>query len=186
MKPVYCYLLIHPDWLKGSPGTVGWPWVGRLQRCTRGRHGPLVSGATEESGLVEVRGRIKLTEDTSQLETSNAGARRGTKSAEQPAVAEAESEEADEGDAEDRKQYGVPRFLTLADGRRMDTRRGTIPKQSHFACGACGMSQDIRESVQATQHGAPWRSTPFRVTARSAMRERRIYGGRFFAAPVVD
>src|SRR5205814_411787 len=21
-KPIYCYLLIHPDWLRGSPGTV--------------------------------------------------------------------------------------------------------------------------------------------------------------------
>ena len=28
MKPVYCYLLIHPDWLKGSPGAVdGRNWV---------------------------------------------------------------------------------------------------------------------------------------------------------------
>ena len=104
--------------------------------------------------LVEVRGRIKLTEDTSQLETSNTESDED-EVAGQPAIAEAESEDAAGGDADDRKQYGVPRFLTLADGRRMDTRRGTVPKQSHFACGACGMSQDLRESVESTQHGAP-------------------------------
>ena len=89
-----------------------------------------------------------------------------------PAVAEAEAEETGD-EADDRKLYGLPRFLTLADGRRMDTRRGTIPKQSHFACGACGMSQDIRESVEATEQGAPVAVyiagiLPARVTQRDA------------------
>ena len=32
---------------------------------------------------------------------------------------------------DDRKEYGLPRFITLADGRRIDTRRGTIPQKSH-------------------------------------------------------
>ena len=98
-----------------------------------------------------------------------------------PAVAEAESEETGD-EADDRKQYGLPRFLTLADGRRMDTRRGTIPKQSHFACGACGMSQDIRESVEATKQAAPVAVYTFQGHCPSCNAEKRIYGGRFFSA----
>ncbi len=180
MKPVYCYLLIHPEWLKGSPGTVGGQDLGGYSDAPVDATALWYDERLKNLRLVEVRGRIKLSEDTSHVETSDAQPVEA-RAAEQPAVAEAESDEVGE-DAEDRKLYGVPRFLTLADGRRMDTRRGTIPKQSHFACAACGMSQDLRESVQATQRGAPVAAYVAQGHCPQCDEERRVYGGRFFTS----
>jgi adenine-specific DNA methylase len=181
MKPVYCYLLIHPDWVKGSPGTIDGQDFGGYADAPVDATACWYEERLKGLRLVEIRGRIKLSEDTSILEaTDNQAA--DADAVDQSSAAEDETEEPAE-DTADRKQYGLPRFLALADGQRLDTRRSTIPKQSHFACGACGMSQDIRESVEATQRGAPMATYVVQGYCPACDVQRQIYNGRFFAEP---
>ena len=71
-KSVYGYLLIHPDWLKGSPGEVDGLELGGYSDAPVEATARWYDERLKNLKLVEVRGRIKLTEDTSQLEPSNA------------------------------------------------------------------------------------------------------------------
>ena len=47
-KSVYTYLLIHPDWLKGSPGNVDGHELGGHADASPENNGSLVRRATEE------------------------------------------------------------------------------------------------------------------------------------------
>lgn len=92
-----------------------------------------------------------------------------------------ETEASGEADEADRKQYGLPRFLTLSDGRRIDTRKSTIPAKSHFVCGKCGLKQDVRLSVESFGHGAPVATYAVHCHCPDCDAEGRVYGGRYFA-----
>ncbi|MFW6106886.1 MAG: DUF1156 domain-containing protein, partial [bacterium] len=83
----------------------------------------------------------------------------------------------------DRKEYGLPQYVMLADGSRINTRKGTVPKQSHFTCGACGQQQDMRESLQAVGYAAPVAAYAIQGYSPQADAKGHIYNGRFFAAP---
>jgi putative DNA methylase len=148
-KPVYSYLLIDPDWLRGTSGLANGTELGGYAEATEEASSRWYGERLENLRLIEVRGRIKLADDT-----SHPGVVEQTPL---PQIDEetASEEQADEAEATDRKEYGLPRFIRLADGRRIDTRRGTIPQQSHFTCGKCGQKQDVRESVEKFGHGAP-------------------------------
>ena len=52
-----------------------------------------------------------------------------------------DNEAGGEAEETDRKEFGVPRIVTLSSGRRIDTHRGTIPQNSHFICGRCGKNR---------------------------------------------
>ncbi len=175
-KHVYAYLLIDPDWMKGAAGVIHGEELGGYADATVEATSRWYEQRLENLRLIEVRGRIKLSEDTSQLGVAEA----------EP-VAEVEDEEAaeeteasGEADEADRKQYGLPRFLTLADGRRIDTRKTTIPAKSHFTCGKCGLKQDVRESVEGFGHGAPVGTYAVQCYCPDCDAEGRVYGGRYF------
>jgi putative DNA methylase len=177
-KHVFNYLLVDPDWIKGGAGVINGDELGGYADATIEATSRWYEQRLENLRLIEVRGRIKLAEDTSQLGVTEA----------EP-VAEVEDEEvADEaeasGEAEepDRKEYGLPRFITLADGRRIDTRKGTIPAKSHVTCGKCGQKQDVRESVEKFGHGAPVATYAVQCHCRDCDAEGRVYGGRYFAS----
>ena len=126
-----------------------------------------------------MRGRIKLRDDTSvpgdasvvdtAADDDNVGA-----------PAEAES------DPTDRKAYGLPRYIRLANGARVDTRRGTVPKQSHFTCGGCGQLQDFRSSLQVTGRLAPVAPYVLQCCSPERENESHPYGGRYFKAPAAS
>lgn len=174
-KPIYNYLLIDPDWLNGSPGIVNGAELGGYADATVEATGRWYQERLENLRLIEVRGRIKLTDDASHLSADEQTL--------PPQIDDeiASEEQADEAEAADRKEYGLPRFITLANGRRIDTRRGTIPQQSHFTCGKCGQKQDVRESVEKFGHGAPVAVYAIQGYCPDCDAEGRVYGGRFFA-----
>ncbi|OYV73395.1 MAG: hypothetical protein B7Z74_04005, partial [Deltaproteobacteria bacterium 21-66-5] len=173
-KPVYCYLLIHPDWLKGSPGTLDGQELGGYADAPVEATARWYCERLKNLSLIEVRGRIRLADDSSLRDATDA-------------VEAAEADETAESDVEpeveDRKTYGLPQFITLADGRKIDTRRGTVPKQSHFTCGACGQEQDLREALQARGYGAPVAVYALQGYSPQADAVGYIYGGRFFTPP---
>ncbi len=58
---------------------------------------------------------------------------------------------------------------------------GTVPKKSHYACGACGTVQDVLDSVKASGKTGPMAG--YSVQAYSPRRDDAgaPYGGRYFA-----
>jgi putative DNA methylase len=171
-KHVYCYLLIDPDWLKGTSGFDRKVELGGYADATVEATSLWYERRLQNLQLIEVRGRIKLAEDASHLGSVEA----------QP-VLESEEQAAgveDDAEAVDRTEYGLPRFIALADGRRIDTRRGTVPQQSHFTCGKCGQKQDLRQSTEKSGHGAPAAIYAVQGYCPDCDLERRVYGGRFF------
>jgi putative DNA methylase len=182
-KHVYCYLLIDPDWLKGSSGIVDGEELGGHGDATVEATSCWYKQRLENLRFIEVRGRIKLAEDTSHLGVPEAEAEAvALPEEETPEESETkESEATGEAEEADRKRYGLPRFITLTDGRKIDTLRGTIPQQSHFTCGRCGQKQDLRESVERFGHGAPLAVYATQCYCTDCDADGHIYGGRFFA-----
>lgn len=176
-KHVYSYLLIDPDWMKGADGIDGGEDLGGYGDATVEATRRWYELRLQNLRFIEVRGRIKLADDTSHL---------GVADMEQPTQVNDEqvpdeSEANIESEEVDRKDFGLPRFITLTNGRRIDTRRGTIPQQSHFICGRCGQQQDVRESVEKFGYNAPVAVYATQCYCPDCDSEGRIYGGRFFA-----
>jgi adenine-specific DNA methylase len=67
--------------------------------------------------------------------------------------------------------------LTFSTGKE----GGTVPKKSNYACGSCGTTQDILESIKPTKKTGPMAA--YAVKAYSPARDKSgaLYGGRFFA-----
>ena len=184
-KPVYCYLLIRPDWLKGASGSANGRELGGYIDAPIEDTAAWYEERLRNLKLIEVRGRIKLSEDTSHLAVGNVEQSPDTDD-EVESVHEEGSE--DDADAEDRKAYGLPRFVTLSDGQRIDTRRGTVPKKATVACGHCGQPAKCLDAVKSyTESKSAQRSAPVAVYAIQGYcpdcdEDAHIYSGRFFAA----
>ena len=62
-----------------------------------------------------------------------------------------------------------------------DGRGGTVPKKAHFACGACGLVQNVLDSVTKYGQTAPFYPLYVQGTCKECDKEKAVYGGRFFA-----
>ncbi len=162
-KPVYCTLLIDPEWLKGSPGETG-------DGSELGGFIDAPSDATEKW----YRERLK---NLRLIEV------RGTATEQGKSDGESSNDEAVE-------EQSLPPTIKLRDGREINTRTETIARkasgkewESHFVCAACGTPQDLRLSVQRTKRTAP--VAPYAIQAYDATRDADgyPYGGRYFLAP---
>ena len=210
MKPVYCYLLIHPDWLTGSPGTVNGQELGGYSDATVDATALWYDERQKGLSLIEVRGRIKLSEDTSHFDVADDTAPDASSDPDDDSRNGLDENEA-ASDADDRRQYGVPRIIMLRDGRRIDTRKGTVPAKSTFTCQACGQKSDFLSAVKNTNpsyrlEGAGreadecpscvaielnYRTAPVSPYAIQGYcpecdAERQLYNGRFFSQPGTD
>jgi putative DNA methylase len=177
-KAVYCYLLIHPDWLKGSSGEANGKKLGGYADASPDADAAWYAERLKGLKLIEVRGRIKLADDTSQVD--------GDEPEETPEpgeeIAEAEEQEEVGSEAEERKKYGLPRYITLADGTRIDTRKGTVPEKSAFACGLCGRTSDLLTAIKETSNTAPTMIYVIQGDCPQCMKNDPSQGGRFFKA----
>ena len=147
-KPIYCTLLIDPEWFKGSSGE-------SPDGVELGGYADAPVEATEawyrerlkNLRLIEVRGHASM-----RLVTDA-----------DAALTPGSSEE--DAEAMENAETWVPPQITLKDGRVISTTAETIARKangkewdSHFVCGACGTPQDLRLSIQArtahrTGHG---------------------------------
>ena len=173
-KHVFMYLLIHPHWFEGAPekdenGHEYGGWAGADPQAT----GRWWRKRLEGLRLLEVRGRMRITED--ELGT----------------IADEEAEPADEiisDDASeddvpthsDRKLYGPPLHLSLSDGSNVQTRCSTVPKQAAFHCSQCGQNQDLLDAARATGHTSPIAPYAIQVQCTQCDDEGFSGGGRFF------
>jgi putative DNA methylase len=62
------------------------------------------------------------------------------------------------------------------------TSAGTVPKRSHFACGACGTVQDVMTSIKATRKSGQMAGYAIQGYAPRRDASGSPYSGRFFAA----
>jgi SAM-dependent methyltransferase/DNA-directed RNA polymerase subunit RPC12/RpoP len=67
---------------------------------------------------------------------------------------------------------------------RTDSKGGTVPKKSKYACGNCGTVQDVLKTIKASKRTGPVAAYAIQGYCPTCDNEGRAYGGRFFA-PVV-
>ena len=174
VKPVYSYLLVDPTWIKGSRGFDGQEELGGHPDASVEATTQWYEERLENLKLIEVRGRIKLAEDTSAL------------AADAEALPELDdeedetSEDGDDADDADRKSFGLPRFIVMPDGRKIDTRKGTIPKKSHFTCGKCGKTQHLNEATEESKHAACLAAYAVHCYCATCNEHQHVYSGRSF------
>jgi putative DNA methylase len=173
--PIYMYLLMRPEWLRGSNGmdAHGKPlggYAGADVDSTRTWY----ERRQQDLALVEVRGRIRLSEDdTATAAEEEADAE----------DAEAAGEGADEGDPNDRKKFGLPRRITLADGTVLETRKGTMPEAAAFTCSSCGGPEAIVKATEEFGRTAPVCVSTLQCHCPDCDNESFNYGGRYFKVP---
>ncbi|MEX2215948.1 MAG: hypothetical protein WD768_17685, partial [Phycisphaeraceae bacterium] len=95
---------------------------------------------------------------------------------------------------EDEKEKSwLPPTITLADGRVIETGKGTVPKRSTFTCQSCGQQSDLLDAVKSytdrtrldTGDATAQRSLPVTVYVLQCFDPQREaeghpYGGRYF------
>jgi putative DNA methylase len=167
---VYMYLLVHPDWLEGYAGEQDGQGLGGWVGADPDSTAAWWQARNKNLRLIEVRGRIKLSEESALLDLDE----------------DFDLEDSDEGETSEEpnaKGYGLPREITLADGTRIKTSDGTIPARSTFTCQKCGREQDILESVKASEHSAPVVAYALQCHCPQCEEEKYNYGGRYFKEP---
>lgn len=177
-KPVFCTLLIDPEWLKGSAGVDGDDELGGYIDAPVEATKAWYVERLKHLKLIEVRGNF------------NDGA------ADEADDSTETTESTEDGGDEPNEKSWLPPTITLKSGRTVDTGVGTVPKRSAFACGHCGLRSDLLDSVKGytdrarmeSKDATAQRSLPVAVyclqchdPAREA--EGHPYGGRFFKAP---
>jgi len=167
-RHVYMYLLIHPKWLEGASGLDDGVELGGYAGADPEMTARWFERRLEGMRMVEVRGRTRLADEEISEEEEEAGEN------------EEMAEEEDAESAADRKKFGLPREIVLADGTRIQTRTGTVPQQSHFTCQKCGKKQDILESVKPTKHTAPVAAYALQCHCPQCEAEGYSYNGRYF------
>lgn len=174
-RPVYMYLLIHPDWLEGSSGFEGGKELGGCAGAPADDTIAWYEKRLEGLRLIEVRGRIKLVDEGAIAVGED-----------EEAVSDEDAGELLEEEAEatrDRKKYGLPCEIVLKEGTRIQTRVGTVPQESHFTCRECGRQQDLLEATRPTGHTAPVAPYALQCHCPHCQAEGYNYGGRYFKAP---
>lgn len=135
-KQVELTVLVHPEWLAGSPKDSfdGEPFGGSAQDAAQSTTAWNYERASHIR-LLEVRG--KLPQTVTCPETG----------------------------------------VTFATGKE----GGTVPKKSHFTCGACGTVQDVLDSIKATHKTGPRAGYANQGYSPARKNDGSLYGGRFFS-----
>jgi DNA-directed RNA polymerase subunit RPC12/RpoP len=134
-KKVELTLLVHPQWLAGSPNqdSSGRPFGGSAQddveSTSRWDH-----ERARKIRLLEVRGELPETVICPETKVS------------------------------------------IKTGKRS----GTVPKNSHYACAACGTGQDVLETIKATGKTGPMAGYAIQGFDPQTRENGDAYGGRFF------
>ncbi len=199
-KPVYCTLLIDPEWLKGSPGEEAGRRLGGFIDAPIDATEAWYRERRKHLRLIEVRGVAGEGVADANDENSTTPEQDGT------------TEEAND-DADGEKSW-IPETITLHDGRVINTRSGTRglksdgkPMKASFRCSACGQSADILQSVAemnarervgqpesahqcascravaANHHPAPLACYLLQCYDPARDAEGHPYGGRYFKVP---
>jgi hypothetical protein len=168
-RHVYMYLLIHPKWLEGSSGLDDGVELGGYAGADPEMTARWFERRLEGMRLVEVRGRIRLADEEIPEEDE-----------EEAGENEEMAEEEDAESAADRKKYGLPREIVLADSTRIQTRTGTVPQDGWFTCARCGKKQSASSSTALFKNTQPVAAYALQCHCPQCDAEGYNYNGRFF------
>lgn len=175
VKSIYTYLLIDPEWLKGAPGVIGDENLGGYSDASLDLSERWFLSRLENLQFIEVRGRIKLVEDTSPKDDEGAEMERDDEASEEG--------EGDEQDETDHKKFGLPHFIALASGRVIDTKRGTVVEKATVQCQYCGKKESVIDGLRNAKHPAPLMPYALQCLCPYCKEDGRIYDGRSFISP---
>ncbi|HYA42140.1 MAG TPA: hypothetical protein VEF34_12605 [Syntrophobacteraceae bacterium] len=170
-RPVFMYLLINPKWLFGTNGVESEGELGGYAGATVESTSHWYERRLSALGLVEVRGRIRLSEEEIAEDEDD-----------EFHAAEELGGEDEAAEEKDRKKYGLPREIVLADGTIIQTRVGTLPRKAHFICASCGREDNTLESVRSSAHTGPVAAYALQCYCPQCETEGYNYDGRYFKA----
>jgi transposase-like protein len=168
-RHVYMYLLIHPKWLEGASGLDDGDELGGFADADPEMTARWFERRLEGMRFVEVRGRIRLADERITEEDE-----------EETGENEDATEEEDAEAAMDRKKFGLPWVIVLADGTNIQTRTGTVPEQSIFLCKKCGQRFDIATAERAAGHHSPVAAYALQCHCPQCDADGYNYNGRYF------
>lgn len=183
IKPVYCYLLVHPDWLMGAPSKAAGQDLGGYADASLAATSAWYAERLRNLSLIEVRGRIKLSDDPSLATTGGDEPAEASENGIAGQGNGSDDVQAEDDDASDRKKFGLPRFLTLADGRKIDTRKATLKSKATLTCQGCGHPSGIIDSLREAKQSAATAPYALQAFCPQCKAEGHIYEGRYFLAP---
>lgn len=150
-KKVELSLLVHPQWLAGSPkqDADGRPYGGSASDDL----------AASNSWNNERASRIRLLEV------------RGTETV----------IEIDKNGIEQEKEIIPKLVACPETGVSFNSESGTVPKKSNYACAACGTVQDVLTTIKASGKTGPVAAYAVQGYSPNRAKLGQPYGGRFFA-----
>lgn len=152
-KKVELSLLVHPQWLAGSP----------KQDANSQPYG----GSAQDDVAATTRWDSERASKIRLLEV------RGTETRLVP----------DKKTGEMKEQQVIPSYVTCPKTKiTFKPEAGTVPKRSHYACAACGTVQDVLTTVKATGKTGPMAAYAVQGYSPQRDAARKPYNGRFFAA----
>lgn len=83
------------------------------------------------------------------------------------------------------RSKSLPDVFTTADGTVIKTNQGSVPRQAHFTCAACGREGNTLKSIRSTCHTAPTAAYTLQCHCPQCEEDGYTYGGRYFKAPDV-
>ena len=177
-KTISMRLLLHPDWLQGSPGNLHGTHLGGFVGADTEASAAWYRVRATNLSLIEVRGRAEkdqregTTGEFAQKETHH-DSDTDTLSIEADITAE----------QHDTISGKLPHIIALPDGTTIDINKGTVPEQSTCSCMACGRLNDLLTAMKASGQTAPTMTYALQCYCPECDTEGYNYGGRFFKAP---
>jgi len=174
-RHIYMYLLIHPRWFEGISGFDDDVELGGFAGADPEITTKWFEQRLEGMSLVEVRGRVRLTEEDITEEDNE-------ESGEDENNIEAE----DTGSTEDRKKFGLPQAIVLANGTYILTQKGTVPQDGSFICGHCGKEQSVFSATAQFKKTEPMAPYALQCYCPQCQEEGYCYNGRYFKSIDLD
>ncbi len=171
-KEIRMLLFIHPAWLQGAPGKEDGQSYGGYVGADPQDSAAWYQRRLRDTALVEIR--LPEQQTPVGVETEyNIGSESG------------ESEQKTDTETTP-NAFGIPDQIMLPDGAVLNTKQGTVPKQSTCTCAACGRQNDVSTSIKTSEHSAPVAVYALQCFCPECAAAEFNYNGRYFKAPDAD
>jgi hypothetical protein len=158
-KPVFMYLVLDPKWFEATPGEIDGVKLGGFAEASPESTALWYRERLKNLRIFEVRGRVEV--------VTSVGV----------------SSEGQEAEAEQKKEYGLPREILLRDGTVIDTEKGPAPDSGDFVCKKDGRKQEVVTALRKVGHTAPIAAYLLQCHCPKRQAEGYNYGGRYFKVP---
>ena len=164
-RSVFMYLLLDPKWFDGSPGQVEGNELGGFAGAASDATERWYNERLKTLSIIEVRGRVRFADAPEPGEAPDASPK---------------------GEEDERKQYGLPPQITLAEGRTISTQKGPAPENGSFVCAKDGRKQEVVDALRHAEHTGPVMPILLQCFCPRRRDQGYTYDGRFFKIPTIE